>query len=192
MPITEETFYNSTALSFAKDDWRTPKKFARMVERKLDVDFVLDIAASNLNSLCTMFYSKESDAFTQMWAEDINRYSRPGLSPAGWLNPPYGRDIRRWTQKAIQESSESDVTIVLLVPARTDTLWFRELVRNEAQIYFITGRISFEDDIGTKNPAPFPSAVVALNKGEPLIEWWDVEDDLHRPRSSKPQILSGL
>lgn len=71
------------------------------------------------------------------------------------MNPPYGREICKWMQKAY-ESSLSGATVVCLVPARTDTKWFHDFAMM-GEIRFIKGRLKFG---GSKNSAPFPSAVV--------------------------------
>ena len=41
------------------------------------------------------------------------------------MSPPYGRQIGRWIQKAYQ-AALAGATLVCLVPARTDTKWFRD------------------------------------------------------------------
>jgi len=44
----------------------------------------------------------------------------------------------------------------MLIPARTDTLWFREAfehVQNVSDVQFLSGRITFE---GASNPASLP------------------------------------
>jgi len=52
-------------------------------------------------------------------------------------------------------------TIVLLVPSRTDTAWWHNnCIKHEVR--FIRGRLKFG---GSKNSAPFPSAVVVM-KGQ--------------------------
>lgn len=56
-------------------------------------------------------------------------------------------------------------TIVLLVPARTDTTYFHDYIYGKAEIRFIRGRLKFEDENGAAmNPAPFPSMVVIYRK----------------------------
>ena len=72
------------------------------------------------------------------------------------MNPPYGRSIGKWIQKAYNSSKEGAVVVGLL-PARTDTKWFHEYIYNKAEIRFIKGRLKFG---GCKNSAPFPSMVV--------------------------------
>jgi hypothetical protein len=70
------------------------------------------------------------------------------------MNPPYGRDIGKWMKKA----SESDATVVCLVPARTDTKWWHDYAM-KGEITFIRGRLKFGNAV---NSAPFPSAVVVF------------------------------
>ena len=72
------------------------------------------------------------------------------------MNPPYGREITKWMQKAY-ESSRQGVTVVCLVPSRTDTKWWHDYVMFADEIRFVKGRLKFD---GHKNSAPFPSAVV--------------------------------
>jgi site-specific DNA-methyltransferase (adenine-specific) len=45
----------------------------------------------------------------------------------------------------------------MLIPARTDTLWFHTHIYNKAEVRFIKGRLKFG---GAKTSAPFPSMVV--------------------------------
>lgn len=73
-----------------------------------------------------------------------------------WCNPPYGREIGKWVEKAYKESLEG-VTVVMLLPARTDTKWFHDYIYGKAEIRFVRGRLKFGD---SKNSAPFPSMVV--------------------------------
>jgi len=71
------------------------------------------------------------------------------------MNPPYGREIGKWVKKAY-ESAQSGATVVCLVPARTDTAWWHDYCA-KGEIRFVRGRLKFG---GSKNSAPFPSAVV--------------------------------
>ena len=50
----------------------------------------------------------------------------------------------------------------MLVPARTDTAWWHDWVVGYAtEIRFVRGRLKFG---GSKNSAPFPSAIVIYDK----------------------------
>jgi hypothetical protein len=42
------------------------------------------------------------------------------------MNPPYGRHIGAWMQKAWESSRNGTELVVCLVPARTDTAWWHE------------------------------------------------------------------
>ena len=77
-----------------------------------------------------------------------------------WLNPPYGRGIEAWLETAFAEAEFFGATVVVLLPARTDTEWFHELVLpRAAEVRFIRGRVKFS---GMKAGAPFPSMVVVF------------------------------
>ena len=74
-----------------------------------------------------------------------------------FCNPPYGPGLREWLARAC----EADIA-VFLVPARTDTRWFHEIVLpNASEIRFIKGRLKFGN---AKYNAPFPSMVVIFNR----------------------------
>ena len=70
-----------------------------------------------------------------------------------WCNPPYGRQIGKWVEKAVK----SLATVVMLLPARTDTKWFHDWVLPYGKIEFLRGRLKFG---GCNNSAPFPSMIV--------------------------------
>jgi site-specific DNA-methyltransferase (adenine-specific) len=74
-----------------------------------------------------------------------------------FCNPPYGRTIGAWVEKAYNEAQKDNTLIVMLLPARTDTKWFHNYIYHKAEIRFIKGRLKFG---GCKNAAPFPSMVV--------------------------------
>jgi site-specific DNA-methyltransferase (adenine-specific) len=74
------------------------------------------------------------------------------------LNPPYGRSIGQWIAKPKAEVAAGNARLALaLIPARTDTAWWHEGVAGSATVFFLRGRLSF-DDAGQS--APFPSALV--------------------------------
>lgn len=72
-----------------------------------------------------------------------------------FCNPPYGPGVDRWLARAM------DATIaVFLLPARTDTAWFHDIVLPLAkEIRFVRGRLKFGD---AENTAPFPSMIVVF------------------------------
>lgn len=132
----------------SREDWGTPRAFFN----KLDAEFhfTLDAAASAENHKCADYFSKEKDAFIGKWESD-----RDWGNGTVWCNPPYGRDIARWIKKA-HGAALQGATVVMLLPSRTDTKWFHELLYGVkwVEIRFIKGRLTFE---GAPAPAPFPS-----------------------------------
>lgn len=76
-----------------------------------------------------------------------------------FCNPPYGRAIKDWVKKCSEEAKQPDTTVVLLIPARTDTAYFHDYIyqKPNVEVRFIRGRLKFGDG---KNSAPFPSMVV--------------------------------
>lgn len=75
-----------------------------------------------------------------------------------YMNPPYGREIEQWIDKLLSEYECGNVGMAIaLVPARTDTAWWRKL--RDFPVVFVRGRLKFS---GADNSATFPSALVAL------------------------------
>lgn len=140
---------NKALLSSGKMDWRTPKDFFRELDQEFH--FGLDAAASLENAKCERYFTQEMDGLSMPW----------GGYGTVFCNPPYGREIGKWVQKAYSEYVRGGVTIVMLIPARTDTSYFHDYIYGKAEIRFIRGRLKFEGENGVAmNPAPFPSMVV--------------------------------
>ena len=74
-----------------------------------------------------------------------------------FCNPPYGKEISKWVKKCYEEHKKNNITIVMLIPARTDTSYFHDYIYNKSEIRFIRGRLKFNDG---KQGAPFPSMLV--------------------------------
>lgn len=145
--------FNGPLLSSKTDDWSTdPAVFAKIAS---NFNFALDVCASWTNHCCNAWYDERVNGLTKNWSEEVL-----GLGGGDvWMNPPYGRTISAWIDKALAEAPK--VQIVCLLPARTDTLWWEKLVTTADEILFVTGRLRFG---GSKDVAPFASAVVVLNK----------------------------
>jgi len=133
-----------TAVMFssATDLWETPQELFDELNREFG--FTIDVCATPGNAKCKVFFSPENDGLSWEWH---------GVC---WMNPPYGREIGKWVEKAYR-SAEGGAVIVGLLPARTDTRWFHEFIHGKAEVRFLRGRLKFG---GCKNSAPFPSMVV--------------------------------
>ncbi len=149
------TGFTTGMRSSLDDTWTTPKQFFNELSKEFN--FTLDAAALQSSTLVPdNWYGPDhpdrnrQDAFTRCWSIDSgNGYV--------WLNPPYGRVIGEWMEKANFEARHG-AKVVCLVPARTDTNWWHNYCIQH-EIRFIKGRLKFGDG---KNSAPFPSAVVII------------------------------
>lgn len=155
--------HNAEAMmSSATGDWETPDEFYEAVNAEFH--FVLDVCATPENSKCAKFITPEQDAFTQKWH-----------GPA-WMNPPYGRAIGGWLEKAHDEAHARGCLVVCLIPARTDTKWWWGHVLRANEVRFLKGRLKF---VGAPSGATFPSAVAifdgrdGLHPVSPRVVWWD-------------------
>jgi phage N-6-adenine-methyltransferase len=127
--------------------WGTPQTF--FDELNKIYKFNTDVCATAENAKCKHFYSPQEDGLKQFWFGTC------------WMNPPYGKEIKFWVKKAY-ESSLYGCKVVCLLPSRTDTAWWHDYVIPHGKITFIRGRLSFTNSAGSKNPAPFPSAIVVF------------------------------
>lgn len=134
---------NEVLTSSRSNEWETPQDFFDKLNREFH--FTLDSAATSENAKCQKFYTAEDDGITQDWSGE-----------RVFCNPPYGRKISRWVEKAYSESQKGAL-VVMLIPARTDTQYWHSYIFGKAEIRFIRGRLKFS---GCKDSAPFPSAVV--------------------------------
>jgi site-specific DNA-methyltransferase (adenine-specific) len=129
------------------DDWATPQALFDQLDEIHN--FTLDVAASSSNHKTAKWFGLDHDnpalrdGLTMSWAgENV------------WCNPPYGRVIKEWVKKAHQESQHA--SIVMLLPARTDTQWFHDYAIRH-KVTFIKGRLKFGNG---QVAAPFPSILV--------------------------------
>jgi len=81
---------------------------------------------------------------------------------SNYVNPPYGRELGLWVKKCFEESQKGK-TAVLLIPSRTDTKYWHNYVMKAKEIWFVRGRLKFDDQ---KYPAPFPSVIVIFKNKE--------------------------
>ena len=118
--------------SATRQDWRTPEKVRLGLVSEFGV--LYDVSDRHGG-----FF----DSFRDEWPSRC------------FANPPYGPEIGDWLREAVHQAPD---LVVFLLPARTDTKWFHEIVLpNASEIRFIKGRLKFS---GHENSAPFPSMLV--------------------------------
>ena len=150
-------------------DWGTPDSVFDPLNEEFR--FELDVACSIDNGKCPYGIALDAgyDSLAENWAEWID----DGQPKTCWMNPPYGREIGTWIQKAY-DAKQQGLTTVCLVPARTDTQWWsifwdhdQHTVRTFGdEVRFVKGRIKFE---GAPASAPFPSAIIVLRAIVPKV-----------------------
>lgn len=139
---------NRVLFSSNKDDWETPQDFFDKLNEEFHFD--LEPCADKDNHKCENFFTKEDDGLLKDWE-----------GHTVFCNPPYGaKSTSDWIRKCAEESCKPNTTVVMLIPARTDTIAFHKYIYGKAEIRFIKGRLKFG---GSKNSAPFPSMLVIFN-----------------------------
>lgn len=122
-------------------EWETPQDLFDRLDQAFA--FTLDVCTTPDNAKCPQFYTLRDNGLHQKWRGRV------------WMNPPYGRGIDAWLKKAIA-AADQGALIVALLPVRTDTKWWQDLVVPHALVYYLRGRLTF---LGGNSNAPFGSAL---------------------------------
>jgi len=77
--------------SSATVNWSTPQQFFDRYNQKYQ--FTLDVCALPENAKCPVYFTPDDDGLKQTW------------EGVAWMNPPYGREIPKWIEKAFQEAN---------------------------------------------------------------------------------------
>lgn len=148
--------------SSKSDNWGTPKVFFDKINSFMNYD--LDVCANSVNAKLSNYFDEKTDGLKQPWEGTC------------WCNPPYskGKQIE-WLRKAANECYLNDCDVTLLIPARTDTKAYHDIILpNYNVMCYIRGRLKFDKTVDTINEngeiissrkvkadsAPFPSLLV--------------------------------
>jgi phage N-6-adenine-methyltransferase len=142
------------------DDRRTPSKLYQKYNEIYKFD--IDLAASEENTKCAKFYSKENSALDKTWRGSC------------WMNPPYDvRTLEAFTKKAIEERDNYEWCVMLL-PCKCDQQWWHDLWNDYMYlntvpnryigIEWVKGRIKFEGP-GCTTTTFIPGVVVIIKGG---------------------------
>lgn len=157
---------NKLHFSSKSSEWRTPRDLFDRYDEIYHFD--CDVASTAENALCPEYFTKtghyryfpESGRNPAQLIKLDNGCGLTGLwgTKRCWMNPPYGRDLKKWAAKAA-EAAQGGATVVALLPARTDTAWFHQYVyrKKYVEVEFLKGRLKFSNHADS---APFPSMVV--------------------------------
>lgn len=123
--------------SHESDNWRTPSELYKAF---MELGFV--------------------DCFP--YKSDVDEFSKNYIGGHRlFINPPFSKmmEVSKWVVKQFNLGN----TIALLIPARTDTKYFRMLIDelgSYISIIFITGRLKYND----AGSAPFPTMLIIINR----------------------------
>jgi hypothetical protein len=132
--------------SSATPEWFTPPEIVARVVKAMDgID--LDPCAEPARGIpAAQHFTKEDNGLLLPWHGRV------------FMNPPYGRGnvLPLWLAKLSVEVDSGRVDrAIALVPARTETAWFR-ILWGASALCFWYGRIQFGDSVIN---APFPSVL---------------------------------
>jgi len=133
--------------SSKEEKWQTPNYLFNELDKEFN--FTLDPCCQTDSAKCEKYYTPKENGLKQSWENEVV-----------FVNPPYGRELKKWVKKCYKESKHA--TIVMLIPARTDTSYFHDYIYHTADIRFIRGRIKFIDPVTkeqSSSSAPFPSMI---------------------------------
>jgi phage N-6-adenine-methyltransferase len=134
-----------------RQDWDTPQSLFDKLNQEFNFEW--DLAASDKNTKCPKFFTQKDDGLKQKW---------DGVC---WLNPPYGDKTSKmvnWIEKAYNDCQiNTNLTVVMLIPARTNTRWFAKFCMKAAEVRFVCGRPKFGD---SKHGLPQPLILLVFKK----------------------------
>jgi|SRR5579859_1018670 len=138
---------------WSTDHWITPPEFVRTLEVEFG-PFDLDPCCVPMSAKAPRFYTPTENGLLQPWTGRV------------WCNPPFSKPAP-WIRRAIAATQDGGAeVVVMLLPVKTDTLWFHELVLPHAEVRFLRGRLAFHGWKGTPlTRARFPN-MLAIFRSE--------------------------
>jgi len=145
-------------MSSENPNWRTPSELFDPLHDEFRFD--LDAAADPTATLLPRYLGPGSE----LGENALARRDWGEVGSSVWLNPPYSRKLRLALEPWLAHAARQRVIVVALIPARTDTLWWHNIVLpTAAEIRFINGRVDFihpETGLPGTSGGSFPSALV--------------------------------
>lgn len=148
--------FHKEMLTSNRQDYETPQTFFDRLNKVFNFD--LDAASSENNHKVANYFTEENSAFNHDWS----RYKRI------FINPPYVSKVQdKFVEKAISETNnDSEKIVCMLVPVRSETLRWFNLVYNNSLICFVKGRFSFEINGKSQGRSPFGSCLLIFGKNK--------------------------
>ena len=126
------------------EEYETPNEIFKPLQKEFNLR--LDVCANDDNAKCQIYITKEMDALSSDWNYNF------------WMNPPFGRDLKKWVQKAYEESKKNKVNGVLILPVRSNTNWWHKyIIETKAEVRFLKGETKF---VGHERGLWLPFAII--------------------------------
>lgn len=140
----------------------TPGAFIRALEHKFNVKITFDLACTHADAKAPdgYYFDDGVDALKQDWSQIPVPTQPDGRQSAGFLNPPW-KQTGKFAEKCaegtdylvLDEEQVADelscrvngIRIFSLFPAGVGSQWFRKYVHGEADVYFLSPRLVYED-----------------------------------------------
>lgn len=136
-----------------RDSRFTPEEFMRSIYDAFgEID--LDPCGHRLSPVVArrrIILDEGGDGLTEEWSGDLV-----------YVNPPFSQ-LLVWLRRAHDQWRGGRVrTVVCLVPVRTDSVWFHDVLSADADIFLLRGRVRFLDSVGGAQATPFSLMVLTL------------------------------
>ena len=147
-PVESKTSKSGYMPKSQTDSWSTPNALYADLNKEFQFDKY---------DPCPLEDNPQNNGLVEEWAKTT------------FVNPPYSqlkttKERLGWVEKAHIECQKGK-TIVMLIPSRTDTQWFHDIIlENSYEVRFVRGRLKFGD---AKAAAPFPNIIVVMRPSEP-------------------------
>ena len=150
-------------------EWATPKALFDKLNKRFN--FTLDPCATIENAKCEKFYTKEDDGLKHSWRGE-----------RVFMNPPYGKEAPEWVEKAYIESDKHEIIVACLIVPRSDTVWWHRWVSGASELWFLQGRVKFENPVNPGQSPQDPSCIVLFHpdgndRGSPQLHFWDWKNE---------------
>lgn len=148
-------------------EWYTPDWLYTILDNEFR--FTLDPCCISPDvSKCERYYTVDQNGLSRSWNNE-----------RVFINPPYGREMLRWIEKAYRSDAE---VCVMLLPSYTGSRWFHDLVLGKAvEVRFISGRVRF----GGVNTPMFDSLIVVYGG----VDSFDTKVSSFEVRSSGRSVV---
>ena len=153
---------NEALFSSSRDDWETPPEFFAALNEEFR--FTLDVCALPETAKCAAYFTPEDDGLSRAWIAP--RGARYFVTRRIRGERKTARDRWHGSRKPPRRARGQGAVVVMLIPARTDTLAFHKYIYHKAEIRFVKGRLRFRVNGKPGDAAPFPSMVVIFRGPE--------------------------